>query len=435
MVRDDIWYHVYPLGFLGAEPHNPAPGTHGGTVSHRLRDLVGWLDGTVDLGFGGLLLGPVGESQSHGYDVVDPFQVDRRLGNEADFGHLVDECRRRSLRVALDVVLNHVGRGHPHFVDVLARHRDSPWQDWFLIDFDRPGYDGFAYETFEGHGELVKLNHHNSEVLDWAVDLACCWIRRGVDAFRLDAAYAIPTSFLAKFADRVREENPDVLLLGEMIHGDYVSFIESSHLDTVTQYELWKAIWSSLNDENFFELAHALERHRDFAQQFISWNFLGNHDTTRIATRLKDRRHLPHTLAVLMTVPGVTAIYAGDEQGAEGTKYDREGGDQEIRRPPPLEPEALLKDPPAIWRLHQQLIAMRRQRPWLATGKLTVNHLTNRLISYQITSGDDRIVVTLNTDDAPSPCHVSDKMRPIAGSFAEDPQQLPPHGWGIWCKE
>lgn len=435
MVHDDIWYHVHPLGFLGAEPRNCVLGSSGGTVSHRLPELVGWLDGIADLGVGGLLLGPVGESQSHGYDVVDPFQVDRRLGDESDFCNLVDECRSRSVRVALDLVLNHVGRAHPYFVDVLERHRDSSWQDWFLIDFDRPGYDGFAYETFEGHGELVKLNHNNPQVLDWAVDIARCWMRKGVNAFRLDAAYAIPTNFLASFADRIRDENRDVLLLGEMIHGDYVSFVESSHLDTVTQYELWKAIWSSLNDGNFFELAHAMERHRDFSKHFVPWNFLGNHDTTRIATRLQDRRHLPHSLAVLMTVPGLTAIYAGDEQGAEGTKYDREGGDEEIRRPPPLDPDALLTDPPAIWKLHQQLIAMRRQRPWLATGKLTVNQLTNRVIAYQIASGDKRLAIALSTDDAPSTCHVTANMKRIAGSVAEGAQQLPPHGWGIWYEE
>ena len=172
MKRSDIWYHLYPLGFLGAEDRNPAPGAVDGPVSRRLGDLVVWLDHLVELGVTALLLGPVFESESHGYDIVDPLRVDRRLGNETDLVYLIDECHQRSLRVGLDVIFHHVGRGHPHFVDVLERGRESARCDWFLIDFDRQGYDGFSYANFEGHGQLVKLNHSNSQVLDWAVDVA-----------------------------------------------------------------------------------------------------------------------------------------------------------------------------------------------------------------------------------------------------------------------
>ena len=109
MKRSEIWYHLYPLGFLGAEERNPAPGAVDGPISHRLTDLVGWLDHWVDLGVTALLLGPVFESESHGYDVVDPFRVDRRLGSETDLLHLIDACHQRSLRVGLDMVLAHYG--------------------------------------------------------------------------------------------------------------------------------------------------------------------------------------------------------------------------------------------------------------------------------------------------------------------------------------
>src|SRR6476620_264328 len=104
MYECDVWYHLYPLGFLGAEPENSAPDAGGGSVTHRLPELVDWLDYLVELGITGLLLGPVFESETHGYDVVDPYRVDRRLGSEADLTLLIDECHRRSLRVALDAV-------------------------------------------------------------------------------------------------------------------------------------------------------------------------------------------------------------------------------------------------------------------------------------------------------------------------------------------
>jgi glycosidase len=169
-------------------------------AGNRLPQLVDWLDYLAELGITALLLGPIFESETHGYDVVDPFRVDRRLGTEEDLVQLIDECHRRSLRVALDVVFHHVGRGHGHFRDVLAKGSQSAWRDWFEIDFGRPGRDGFAYANFEGHDHLVKLNHTNRAVLDWAVDVARYWVDRGIDAFRLDAAYALPPAFVAAFA-------------------------------------------------------------------------------------------------------------------------------------------------------------------------------------------------------------------------------------------
>jgi cyclomaltodextrinase len=434
MTRSDIWYHLYPLGFLGAEDRNPAPSAAAGPVSRRLADLVAWLDHLVELGVTALLLGPVFESESHGYDVVDPFRVDRRLGSETDLIHLIDECRQRSLRVGLDVVFHHVGRGHSHFIDVLERGRESAWCDWFLIDFDRQGYDGFSYANFEGHGQLVKLNHANDQVLDWAVDVARYWTNRGVDAFRLDAAYAIPADFLAAFADRVRAVRSDLLLIGEVIHGDYIATARASRLTTVTQYELWKAIWSSLNDRNFYELAHALERHVDFCRHFLPWNFVGNHDTTRIATKLTDQRHVAHALAVLFTIPGIPAVYAGDEQGAQGTKYDREGGDAEIRRPLPYHPAEWAGDRLPIWRLHRELIAVRRARPWLVDGQLSVTHLDNRSITLEVRSQERMLVTALNTDDRSAACSIPPRLVPAAGHAVSKPgaTELPPHGWGIW---
>ena len=328
MKRNEVWYHLYPLGFLGAEDRNPAPGATPGPISHRLADLVLWLDHLVELGVTGLLLGPVFESGSHGYDVVDPLRIDRRLGKEEDLLRLIDECHQRSLRVGLDVVFNHVGRGHACFVDVLQNGRESSRSDWFHIDFDRQGHDGFRYTNFEGHGQLVKLNHANDQVLDWAVDVARHWLQRGVDTLRLDAAYAIPAAFLAAFESRVRAMRPDLLLIGEVIHGDYVAIAKASRLNAVTQYELWKAIWSSLNERNFYELAHALERHVDFCRHFVPWNFVGNHDTTRIASKLVDRRHLAHALAILFTIPIMLAFGYAMERGLIKYFYKRPHADQ-----------------------------------------------------------------------------------------------------------
>ncbi|KAA5541316.1 alpha-amylase [Roseiconus nitratireducens] len=433
MTCNDIYYHLYPLGFLGAEDRNPHLHSDDGSVTHRLADLHRWLDYFVELGVTSLLLGPVFESETHGYDLVDPFRVDRRLGDESDLVAFIDACHQRGLKVALDMVFNHVGRGHPYFQDVLQHGRDSKRCSWFHLDFDQPGYDGFSYENFEGIGQLVKLNHANAEVLDWAVRVAGYWMDRGVDAFRLDAAYAIPGRFLAEFSDQVRAERSDLLLIGEVIHGDYVSIVESSGLGAATQYELWKAIWSALNDRNFFELAHALERHSDFCEHFLPWTFVGNHDTTRIATRLSDSRHLPQAVALLFVIPGLPAVYAGDELGVKGTKYEREGGDDEIRRPLPIDPEDRDAGKPLAWQHHRQLIEMRRSRPWLQRGSLRVTQLANRTITLEVRGDQDVLVAAFNTDDQSASCEVAGDKKLIAGqTVSPTTTELPPHGWAIW---
>ena len=111
-----IWWQVYPLGFLGAEKEL---GEVRGEVS-RLPRLVGWLDHLISWGGNGLLLGPIFTSSSHGYDTVDYFQIDPRLGDDADFDALVAACRARGVRLLLDGVFNHVGQDFPPVAQALA---------------------------------------------------------------------------------------------------------------------------------------------------------------------------------------------------------------------------------------------------------------------------------------------------------------------------
>lgn len=428
----DVNYHIYPLGFLGAETANPAPGAADGPVTHRLRELVGWLDYLQDLGVTALLVGPVFESETHGYDTVDPFRVDRRLGDEADLIHLIDECHRRSMRIALDGVFNHVGRAHPHFQDVIAHREQSAYRDWFKIDFDKPGYDGFQYATFEGHGGLVELNHDNPEVAEWAGSVAEYWIERGVDGVRLDAAYTIPVEFLASLARRIREGRPEFFLMGEVIHGDYKRIAKRARLSSITQFELWKAIWSALNDGNFFELSHAIGRHAEFCERFAPWTFIGNHDTTRIASKLNDPRHAAHAAVLLFTLPGMPAVYAGDEQGAKGRNYDRPGGDDEVRLPPPYRPGELSGDAVAMHALYRELIALRRARPWLATANVSVGRLENRVMTYEANSPEGALFVALSVADEPVRIQPPAGMAPMAGDGGA---KLGAHGWGVWATE
>jgi cyclomaltodextrinase / maltogenic alpha-amylase / neopullulanase len=424
-----IWWQVYPLGFTGAEKAALAADE---PVRHRLRQLAGWLDYAVALGCSGLLLGPVFAAETHGYDTVDHFGIDPRLGDQDDFDHLVAEATARGMRIVLDGVFNHVGRSFPAFAAALADGPASPAARWF-----RHAEDSGEYVTFEGHHQLVALDHEEPEVLDYVARVMTYWLDRGAAGWRLDAAYAVPASFWSKVLPRVREAHPDAWFLGEMIHGDYAAYASDSGLDAVTQYELWKAIWSSLNDRNFFELAWALDRHNQVLDgpAMLPQTFVGNHDVTRLASRLADERHFGHAVAVLLGVGGVPSIYYGDEQGFRGVKEQRPGGDDAIRPAFPASPAGL---PPGGWpvyRLHQRLIGLRRRHPWLARARTTVPHLTSQAIAIRA-AGEAAILVLLNVGDDPVrfPVDVAGltvAATPRPGARPGDPALVPAHSWVI----
>jgi cyclomaltodextrinase len=211
----------------------------------------------------------------------------------------------------------------------------------------------------------VALNHDEPRVAAFVRDVMKHWLGRGADGWRLDAAYAVPPSFWKPVLAEVRREYPEAYFLGEYIHGDYADEVQKSTLDSVTQYELWKAIWSSLNDGNFYELAAALERHNAFLQTFVPLTFAGNHDVTRLASKLENPDLLPLALTVLLTVGGTPSIYYGDEQAFRGVKEDRSGGDDAVRPAFPAAPSDLSRAGWPVYHLHQELISLRRRNPWL----------------------------------------------------------------------
>ncbi|PRX97945.1 alpha-amylase family protein [Allonocardiopsis opalescens] len=430
-VRHGIWWQVYPLGFLGAEPRCPADGAG---AAHRLEGLEPWLDYLVELGCNGLALGPVFASETHGYDTVDHFRIDPRLGTDADFDKLVGRCRERGVRLLLDGVFNHVGRGFPAFRDVLAHGRDSRFADWFRLDFSADGPDGFGYADFEGHRHLVALNHEEPAVAEHVVAVMRHWLDRGADGWRLDAAYAVPLPFWRTVSDRVRAAHPDVWLVGEVIHGDYPAWTDQGGLDATTQYELWKAVWSSLNDRNFFELAWALERHAAFSARFVPLTFVGNHDVTRLASVLDEPRHLELAVVVLCTVPGVPSVYYGDEQGFHGIKEDREGGDDAVRPAFPADPGGLAPYGWGVHRHHKRLLGLRRRHPWLVDARIEVVHLANEQIAYRATAldGSDSLIVLLNTAGEPRRMPVPEGTVVLAADgHGGDPAEAPGHGWTV----
>ncbi|MFD1718633.1 alpha-amylase family glycosyl hydrolase [Georgenia deserti] len=433
-VRHALWWHVYPLGFTGA-PVRPATDDER-APAHRLRHLEPWLDHLVDLGLNGLLLGPVFASETHGYDTVDHYRLDPRLGDEADVDRLVAACRERGIRLLFDGVFNHVARIHPAFAEVEAHGRDAATANLFRIHWDsyEPGGPVPA-DVFEGHEALVELDHSSPAVVDEVTDVMTYWLERGIDGWRLDAAYAVPPQFWQAVLPRVRERHPDAWFLGEVIHGDYSQLVAGSGMDTVTQYELWQGIWHGIADRNLFETEHALGRHRGMLETFVPATFVGNHDVTRIASAVGEDL-VPHAVAILLTVAGTPAVYAGDELGMTGVKEDRLGGDDAVRPAFPAQPPGPgdLADHP-IWRAHRDLIAVRRRNPWLHEAATDVVDVAHTWLVLRTGTDGAAVVTALNIADDGARLPAADATVLLAGSGELDEHAatvtVPPRGWAV----
>jgi cyclomaltodextrinase len=437
-IRHAVWWQVYPLGFLDAPRAN-----HTGEPVHRLRRLTDWLGYAVELGASGLALGPIFESSTHGYDTIDHFAIDRRLGTLDDFAALAEAAHARGLRLLLDGVFNHVGRDFPPFRAVLRHGFDAQQAHWFRLRRPEPAASDTPpdYDTFEGHRDLVALNHAEPAVVEYVTEVMNHWLDHGADGWRLDAAYAVPAEFWADVLPRVRASHPGAYFVGEVIHGDYAAFTRASQLDALTQYEIWKAIWSALRDRNFFELAWSLRRHNGYLDSFVPLTFVGNHDVTRIASHLPDPRHLPHALAILFTIGGTPTVYYGDERAWQAIKEHRTGGDDAIRPPfPPQGPAGLDPTGQPTYRLHQLLIGLRRRHAWLHQARTEIVHLDNRHLVYRSTADGHAIAVALNLDDATARHLLPGAGDVLAGDAGvEHPRSaaahltVPPHGWAVFA--
>ena len=382
-----IGWHVYPLGFVGAPARLESQ-----EVSHRLAHLGAWLDHAVALGCSSLALGPVFSSASHGYDTLDYFTIDPRLGDDDDFDHLLQAAHARGLSVLLDGVFNHVSRRNRIVQDAQSAGPDS--------DAGRMvRWCAGRLDVFEGHSDLVALNHDNPAVREHVTRIMNYWCGRGVDGWRLDAAYSVNPEFWAAVLPSVREKYPDVWIFGEVIHGDYASIVRASGMDSVTQYELWKGIWSSIESRNFFELDHALGRHNEFSDAFTPMTFVGNHDVTRIASRVGQDGAVLAT-AILATIGGIPLIYYGDELAYRGVKEERFGGDDDIRPVFPASPADLSNLGADTLRAHQSLLGLRRRHPWLVDVRTESLDLTNERYVYRTgVPGVEPLIVELDVRD------------------------------------
>lgn len=331
-VEESIFYHIYPLGFCGAPQSNdltsaPVP---------RLDKVQKWIPHLKALGINALYMGPTFESTSHGYDTIEYFKVDRRLGTNDLLKEISKSLHKNGIKLIFDGVFNHVGRDFPKFKDLILNKQNSKYASWFSgINFNSNTIynDGFSYDTWNGCYNLVKLNIYNEEVKHYIFEVIKFWIKEfDIDGIRLDAADCLDLNFLKELSYYCRSIKPDILLIGEVIHGDYNRWANSDCLDTVTNYECYKGLYSSHNSLNYFEIAYSLNRqfgNGGIYKNIPLYNFTDNHDVNRIASTLTDLNNIYPLYAILFTMPGIPSIYYGSEFGIKGTK--KNGSDSELR--------------------------------------------------------------------------------------------------------
>lgn len=389
---ESVFYQIYPLGFVGA------PFENDGVQRHGILKVIDWIPHIRKLGCNAIYFSPVFESDTHGYNTRDYKLIDVRLGTNEDFKTVCGELHAAGIKVVLDGVFNHVGRGHFAFQDVLKNRENSRYLSWFNINLggNDAWNDGLWYEGWEGNYDLVKLNLRNNEVVEYLFDCVRFWIEYfEIDGIRLDVAYCLDEEFMRRlrgFTDGIKGE---FFLLGETVHGDYNRLVNDGMLHSATNYECYKGIHSALNSMNLFEIVHSLLRQFGPEQWTLykgkhMLSFVDNHDVSRIASVIANPRHLPLAYALAFGMPGIPCVYYGSEWGF---KADKSQGDPALRPCFDGYEENELTD------FISRLAKVKKESGALNYGDFASLVLTNRQCVFKRASGGETVFVAVNADE------------------------------------
>lgn len=433
---NSVFYQIYPLGFCGAPKEND------GQLVPRIRKIIDIIPHLKKLNIDAIYFSPVFESDRHGYDTRDYKKIDLRLGSNEDFAYVCMTLKENGIRVVLDGVFNHVGRGFFAFQDVLQNRENSIYKDWFHISFEGDSCfnDGLWYEGWEGHFELVKLNLENPNVIEYLFSCIKMWIEEfNIDGLRLDVAYCLKESFIRKLREFSNSVGEDFLLLGEVLFGDYNRIVNDEMLHSCTNYECYKGLYSSFNDMNLFEIAHSLNR--QFGKEGSAiykgkhlLSFADNHDVIRVASILKEQKHLPLVYALLFGMPGIPCIYYGSEWGITGVK-DKNSDDD-------LRPEIKAPEWNDLTTLISSLALIRKEHKSLIFGEYKSVVLTNRQLIFEREFEGERIWVAVNADSSEYYARFNSSASGVATDllsdekvYLKDGYMLPPYSLFYWKHE
>lgn len=400
-IEDRVFYNIFTLGFCDVlEPSRIYE------EKNRLIKIEEWIPHLKKMSINAIYFGPVFESSYHGYDTRDYLNIDKRLGTNEDFKDLCKKLHENDIKIVLDGVFNHVGREFWAFKDIQKNGRNSKYCSWFSgLNFDSrsPMGDDFNYESWNGCYDLVKLNLWNREVVEYLLHAVEFWIDEfDIDGLRLDAADKIIFDFFKELKIFTEKKKDNFWLMGEIIHGDYNRWANKESLDSVTNYECYKGIYSSHNDKNYFEIAYSLNRmfgNGGIYKDLCLYNFVDNHDVNRLASTLKAQEYLYNVYTILYTMPGVPSIYYGSEYGIKAVKGDKT--DLPLR-PSVDEIENYEDKNNELFDHIEKLGRIRAASEALKNGNYEQVIIKNEQYVFSRTSKNDKIYIVLNLSDKES---------------------------------
>lgn len=337
-VHDAIFYQIFPDRFRNGDTSNDPPvvlpwnacatskGFHGGDLA----GVTQGLDYLLDLGINAIYLNPIFLAASnHRYDTMDYYRIDPKLGTLDDFHILIREAHRRHVRVILDGVFNHCGRGFFAFADVLENGPYSPYKDWFHIKhFPVDAYSSRELRDYEGwwnHKSLPKFNTGYLRVRQYLLNVGRYWMEQGADGWRLDVPNEInDDTFWAEFRHTVHSANPEAYLVGE-IWDALPRWVGGAHFDGLMNYPFRTATLGLLGGNwtpnHYATFITELARTYPLEHSLAMYTLLGSHDVERVKTMLGgDVAKVKLAGLLQFGYMGAPAIYYGDEVGLEGGK-------------------------------------------------------------------------------------------------------------------
>lgn len=408
------------------------PGAHlqnntffGGT----LFGVIEKLDYIASLGVNTIYLSPIFEAYSnHKYDTGNYMKVDEMFGGDEALELLIDEAGRRGIGIILDGVFNHTGADSIYF-NRYGRYsepgayqtKDSRYYSWYHFD-NFPN----KYTSWWGIEILPRINPDNPECGEYFVGdggVISKYAKMGVVGFRLDVADELSDTFISKIKKALEREKCGSVLYGEVwedasnkiAYSTRKKYYLGSELDGVMNYPLRTGIIEFLLRRGTGELEYALTEVMENAPKRIrdlQMNLIGTHDTERIITVLggesgdgytndvlakkkmtpqeyeKGRARLKLAYTILATLPGIPAIFYGDEAGLEGYH------DPFNRRPFPWGREDM-----ELTLHYSRLGAIRRENPVYRKGEFSLVRLDSLCLIFERREGDYKYVTVVNNSD------------------------------------
>ncbi len=469
-VQDAVFYQVFPdrfarsrdpglvaaataYGAPGALEPWEAPPTQNGFKGGDLFGVAERLDELVDLGVNALYLNPIFTSASnHRYHAYDYLAVDPLLGGDAALRRLLDEAHARGIRVVLDGVFNHSGRGFWPFHHLMETGAESPYRDWFRLDGDviaghRPlnayprsggGQEAsLGYQAWWNLPALPKINVAHPPAAEYLWSVGEHWLRFGIDGWRLDVPDEIDVpGFWETFRARCLAVNPECYFVGEIwehaphwLDGRFdglmnyplgaaiLGFAGADHLsrETIAAHNTYRRTIRKLAPGAFTEALHQAMGVYPQPTVEAQLNLVGSHDTPRVHNVMSgDGGAVRLAMLLMLTLPGAPNIYYGDEIGMEG------GDDPDCRRSFPVDPNAGDRE---LRALVKGLIAARHANPVLRRGTAQVVASGATAVAILRSSGEQRAIVALNPGDA------ADRLVVPAPTAGRAPVQLALPGW------